>query len=125
MKFENEQINKIVQYIKDKYNAEPEFLWKKFPEYAVFRNKDNSKWFGIIMHKISKEKLGFKNNENVDILDLKCDPILIGSLRNGVNYLPAYHMNKEHWITALLDSSLPIDDILRLIDMSYDLTKKK
>ena len=33
------------------------------------------------------------------------------------------YMNKEHWITVVLDSSFPEDEIYNLITMSYDLTK--
>ncbi|MBP3216137.1 MAG: MmcQ/YjbR family DNA-binding protein [Clostridium sp.] len=43
--------------MKKKYKAEPEFLWKRFPDYAVFRHQDNRKWFAIIMD-VPAEKLG-------------------------------------------------------------------
>ena len=29
---------KIIEYVKEKYNSEPEYLWNRFPEYAVFRH---------------------------------------------------------------------------------------
>lgn len=35
---------------------------------------------------------------------------------------PAYHMNKEHWITVLLDGSLPDGLPQTLIEQSYLLT---
>ena len=47
----------IYRYMKKKYKAEPEFLWKRFPDYAVFRHQDNRKWFAIIMD-VPAEKLG-------------------------------------------------------------------
>ena len=35
--------------------------------------------------------------------------------------IPAYHQNKEHWITVILDGSIPEEDIRRMIAESYDL----
>lgn len=35
--------------------------------------------------------------------------------------LPAYHQNKEHWNTIVLDGSIPDDVIKRMIAESYDL----
>ena len=39
--------------------------------------------------------------------------------------VPAYHMNKLHWISIILDGSMTDDDILHLIDDSYNLTAPK
>ena len=50
---------------------------------------------------------------------------MIGSLRKEKGILPAYHMNKEHWITVLLDGSVEKQKIYDLIEISYDLTRKK
>ena len=61
----------------------------------------------------------------VDLLNVKCDPILIGSLRQQKGYFPAYHMNKDSWISILLDGSVPSDEIKNLIEISYNLTKKR
>ena len=68
------------------------------------------------------EKLGLPEREMLDILNLKCDPVLIASLRGTPGLLPAYHMNKEHWITAVLDGSAPDAQIQTLLAMSYDVT---
>ena len=67
----------------------------------------------------------FMNRDEVDILNIKCDPILIGSLRGRPGFRTAYHMNKDKWITILLDGSAAQEDIIPLLTMSYDLTKKK
>ncbi|MCI8343019.1 MAG: MmcQ/YjbR family DNA-binding protein [Clostridia bacterium] len=37
--------------------------------------------------------------------------------------LPAYHLNKEHWNSVILDGSVPEREVLRMIELSYDLTK--
>ena len=50
---------------------------------------------------------------------------MIGSLIQEDGILPAYHMNKEHWITILLDGTVTIQKICDLIALSYDLTRKR
>ena len=39
--------------------------------------------------------------------------------------LPADHMNKEHWLSLLLDGTADDGDIRELLEISYDLTKGK
>ena len=71
------------------------------------------------------EKLNIDKQGMVDIINLKNIPEIIGGLRKQPGILPAYHMNKEHWITVLLDGSVSEEKINDLIDVSYELTKKK
>ena len=39
--------------------------------------------------------------------------------------IPAYHMNKKHWISIILDGSMSDEEIGRLIEDSYALTAPK
>lgn len=39
--------------------------------------------------------------------------------------VPAYHMNKRHWVSVRLDGKMDDSEIVRLIEESYDLTGKK
>ncbi|MCR5505894.1 MAG: hypothetical protein K6F07_02765, partial [Bacilli bacterium] len=50
------QTELVIKYIKDKYNGELEFLWEKYLDYAVVRNKDNEKWY-ILIAPIPRNKL--------------------------------------------------------------------
>jgi predicted DNA-binding protein (MmcQ/YjbR family) len=60
-----------------------------------------------------------------DILSLKCDPNYAEILRRQyASIIPGYHLNKRHWITLLLDGSVPEKEIMGLIDHSYDLVYK-
>ena len=74
---------------------------------------------------VKNKNLGLQGEEYIDILNIKCEPIMIGSLLNNKGYLPAYHMNKSTWITVLLDGSEHKDEIFNLIDLSYEMTQKK
>ena len=38
---------------------------------------------------------------------------------------PAYHMNKRHWITVLLDGTVPTETVKKLLDVSFDATNVK
>ena len=118
--------DEIFKYAKENFGSEPEYLWQKDPNSAVLRNNSNSKWYAIIMN-ISKRTLGLKDDKNTDILNVKCDPIMIGSLVDNKRYFRAYHMNKEHWITLILNGEIPLQEIFSMINLSFEIvnTKKK
>ena len=116
-----EQVN---SFIEERFDIKAEYPFMKYPSYAVFRRPDNQKWFAVILN-VSLHKLGLSDNKNVDILNLKCDPALIGSLRQEPGFLPAYHMNKTNWITIMLDSDISDEKIKWLVEMSFDLTCPK
>jgi len=118
-------MNKIefAEYIAETYNSDPEYPWTDHPEYAVFRHGSNRKWFALIMD-IPGSKLGL-DAETVSIANLKNDPIMSGSLRNEPGIFPAYHMNKESWISVLLDGTVPDEKLKMLLDISFELTMPK
>lgn len=113
----------LERYICDTYSTEPEYLWAKYPSYRVFRHGSNRKWFALLME-ISKEKLGLPEPGLIEVLDVKCEPLMIGSLRSEAGIFPAYHMSKASWITVALDGSVSDEKIRWLLEMSYDLTAK-
>ena len=113
---------RILQYAQVHLGAEPDHLWAKFPRYAVLRHSENAKWCAVFLE-CPGTRLGLERPESVDILDVKCGPLLAGSLLGIPGILPAYHMNKSNWVNLLLDGSLPEEEIIRLLELSYDLTK--
>ena len=113
------QANRINKYIKDKYNIEPEFLWSNLPGYGVYRNKNNNKWFGVIMN-IDLSKLDNDTGE-VEIINVKLNEDKVQELLKQKGYYKAYHMNKVDWISIVLNDTLTDDKIISLLDESYDL----
>ena len=111
----------LFAYIAEHYQVNPEYLWKKNPNYAVLRHRHNRKWFAIVMD-VESEKLVLKGNQLEEIIDLKLEPELIEILQQSEGYLPAYHMNKQHWISIQLKKVAP-EQMLKLLEMSYELTK--
>lgn len=108
---------KVIEYIRQKYGDELEFLWKNSSN-AIWRRKDTKKWYAVLLI-LSKRKLGFDSDEMVDILNLRIKSEDLESLLDQKKCFPAYHMNKQHWCTICLDSSLQLDDIFHHIDESY------
>lgn len=109
----------IYEYVKKQYGTVPEYLWKESPESAVLRHP-NGKWYAALMQ-VEKSKLGLEGDTKVDIIDVKCDPDMVGLLTQTYGFLPGYHMNKKYWITMLLDGTVSEAKILDFLDMSYDL----
>ncbi|MBO7217417.1 MAG: MmcQ/YjbR family DNA-binding protein [Clostridia bacterium] len=114
----------FTNFIKDCFATEPEYPFADDLNTAVFRHSDNRKWFAIVMN-IPREKLGLYGNTKIDVVNLKCDPLLTASLYNDGGIFPAYHMNKEKWISVLLDGSVDEEKLKWLLGLSFELTSKK
>ncbi len=120
--------NEVFAYIKKKYKTLPEYPWKKYPDYAVFRHGDNNKWFALVME-VPGDKLELDTSSLIPVVNLKVDDLFFRDVlirQEGI--MPAYHMNKQQWITILLDGTVKEEQILNLIDASYMATastKKK
>lgn len=115
---------RILAYAKKTYNTIPDAPFRTAPTYLVLRHSGTKKWYALFMD-VPREKLGLTGGEYVDILNIKCDPLVSGSLRGTPGYLPAYHMNRESWLTILLDGTVAAEKIYPLLDMSYEVTKEK
>lgn len=116
--------NDILQYAEHTFGTEPDYPWARDPDSAVLRHSDTAKWYGLILS-VAGQKLGRNTHQKTDILNVKCDPVLLGSLLGQPGYLPAYHMNKGNWLTILLDGTVPLHDIIQLLHLSFELTDKK
>ena len=121
--FISDQANRLTEIIKEKYDVTPEFLWDKFPGYGVFRNKRSDKWFGIIMN-IDKSKIVSNENGEIEIINIKLDDDVPKYLKQKGIY-PSYHLSKKSWVTIILDDTLKDDKILKLIDISYEISNVK
>lgn len=115
-----EQSNRIATFIYQTYGIIPEFLWENSPNYGVFRNSHNNKWFGIIMY-IEKNKLIKNSSDYVEILNVKLDQEVEKYLKKEIIY-PSYHMSKKNWVSIILDDYLNDEEIFVLIQKSYQNT---
>ena len=109
----------VIAYVKEKYGASPENLWMRYPNYAIFRHGDNSKWFALMMD-VEKSKLGLPGNDVVDILNVKLsDPFLADLLAQQPGYMRGYHIARGNWISLLMDGSVPLEELCHWLDESY------
>lgn len=112
---------RVISYVRGRFGSKLEYLWEqKFPGNAVWRRADSGKWYAVMIA-VSRRKLGLDSDETAEVIDVRAAPEEIPLLVNGTTHFPAYHMNKRHWLTVLLDGSVPAEDIFPLIDKSYAL----
>lgn len=114
--------NDVIEYIRKFYECDIEYPWMRYPEYGVFRHKDNKKWYALMMD-VPRSKLGLPGNNVVDVLNLKLADFLTRDFliqRDG--FFPGYHISRGNWITVLLDGTVELEEIYHLIDVSYKVT---
>lgn len=112
----------LFEWVKEEYDTDPDYPWQDWN--AVLRHKDSRKWYGLVME-IERSKLGLPGDGVVDALNVKCDPRISGSLLGQPGYFRAYHMNKEQWITILLDDTVPENQVQELVRLSYEVTRQR
>lgn len=122
--FKSKQAKEIIKYIKEKYNDDLEYLWKKFPNNAIWRNKTNHKWYGALLV-LPENKLGIDSDQIIEIIDLRYPKDKIKEIIDNQKIFAGYHMNKNSWITIKLDGSMDNKEIFKLIDNSYQLSLEK
>ena len=85
------------------------------PNWTVMRHRSNKKTFALI----------FERQGHIWV-NLKAQPEWVrfwqGTYAAAV---PAYHMNKDKWISILLDGPEPDDEIKMLLDISFEMTRPK
>lgn len=113
----------LFRFAQETWGTEPEYPWLDDPEFAVLRHSLGGKWYGLLM-KLPRKTLGLPGEGSVEALNLKLDPALVYILRGQEGYLPAWHMNKTHWLTVLIES-VPSGRVTDLLTQSFELTKKK
>lgn len=119
----------IMNYISERYDVEPQYLWDTYPDYAVFRHPGNGKWFAVIMN-VDTTSVDIKqegprsmvNSTECDLLVIKADPEDVDFYKYQAGYGPAYHMNKKHWLSILLSGPADDEDVMAFVDQSYALT---
>ena len=116
--------DKVLKWALDTYGSTPESLWAKTPDDVVLCHQSNKKWYAILM-KVRRSVLGLDGDEIIDIINVKCDTLEIDFLSQQQGFFHGYHMNKNHWLTILLDGSVELETVCGLIEQSFDMTAPK
>ncbi len=109
----------ILKFTAETYQTKPDYPWQRMPEAAVLRHP-NGKWYALIMP-IPRDRLGLPEDTVCDVMNVKCDPLMLGSVLLQKGFFPAYHMNKNSWISILLDGTVPLERVTAALQMSYAL----
>ena len=84
------------------------------PGWTAVRHKSNKKTFAFICERFGKIWI-----------NVKAEPLKADFWRDAFSaVVPAYHMNKRHWISIILDGSMSDTDICMLIEDSHALTSQ-
>ncbi|MDN4616864.1 MmcQ/YjbR family DNA-binding protein [Paenibacillus sp. PsM32] len=85
----------------------------KDANWTLIRHQHNKKTFAWI----------FEREDHIWI-NVKCEPGMIEQWREEYeSIIPAYHLNKDHWNSVILDGSITATDMKHLISTSYEMTK--
>ena len=122
---DNPLVEALVEYVATTYEVAPAHPFKRHPEIIGFKVPEVDKLFGIILPvnycQIDKAS---SRNDQVLVLNLKGKPDQILGRIDNDRYFPAYHMNKKHWFSLLLDAQTDWDQLTSLLAESYRLVKK-
>ena len=111
--------DELIRYVGERFSVDAEYPWDD--ESYIFRHTGNRKWFAVGM-RVPAGRLGLNRFGLIDIVDVKCGPLLMDTYRKQPGILPGYHMNKDNWVTILLDGSAEDSLITELFEISFDLT---
>jgi len=113
---------KAIAYIRENYGVAEDYPWDDSDAF-VFRHKISRKWFCLFMD-ISASYLGINDYRVITVVNLKAHKSLREDLLREEGIYPAYHMNKQHWIS--LDLRKANEKMLEvLIEMSFKATAMK
>ena len=116
------QTKRIMAQVQGKHGNQLEYLWEKSPDTAVLRHEDSQKWYAVLMI-IPWDRLDKGREGLVEAVNLKHD--CVADLLSQKGIYPAFHMNKRYWISLALDDSLSDNEVLDLLEISWNLTLKK
>ena len=116
------QTKRIMAQVQEDYGNQLEYLWEKSPDTAVLRHEGNQKWYAVLM-RIPWDKLEKGREGLVEAVNIKHDQVAHLLSKKGI--YPAFHMNKRYWLSLVLDDSLSDDEVLDLLEISWNLTLKK
>ena len=126
-----DQSNRIAAMIEAEFGDTPEFPWEKYPGNGTFKSRVNGKWYAVILTvAYGKLEIGAEENPRdpemiAEVINLKADPEKIPALTREHGICPAWHMNKKHWISVLLDDTLTDRRVMELIRESCWLVSGK
>lgn len=131
-RFANAQTNRLAEFLLTEFESEPDQPFaqhKKHKDTAAFRNPKTRKWYALVTQ-VTKSTLepnlpALESKQLVEIINIKVDSSQIPELHKQAGIYPAYHMNKKHWVSIVLDDSVNDEQLFDLVCKSRAFTLKK
>ncbi len=114
---------RLMEYCERKFGTEPEAPWEDSPDAYTLKTAKRNKWYALFMT-IPYKSLGLVAKGALDVVNIKLPPEKVLDLIDRVHFYPAYHMNKKHWITIVLDKEVDEPLVQQLLDESYGLVER-
>ena len=112
-------------YTKEQYGVDPEILPFSHEDYEIYRHTDTGKWFAVFVVK-ERSVFGLEGDGTAEIICVKvADPMYADFLMNQPGYLRGYPSRGWNWVSAVLDGTVPFEELRRMLDESYKATKSK
>ena len=122
---DNPLVERLVDHVATTYGLAPAHPFKRHPEIIGFKVPPVDKLFAIFLPvdycRLDKTST---RTDQVLVLNLKGQPDQILERIDNCRYFPAYHMNKKHWFSVLLDAQTDWDQLISMLAESYRLVKK-
>ena len=112
-----------MDYCSQRFGTVPDAPWPETPENFTFKTARRNKWYALFMT-IPYKSLGLAKAGKVDVLNIKLPPAKVAQLVDRQHFYPAYHMNKKHWLTVMLQKDADISLVQELLAESYQLVEK-
>ena len=120
-----EEVTDVLHYVKDQYNSTIVKPFKTNPDIKALVTP-KGKWYALFLdveyNKLKKDSLV---DSKAKIINLKHISSKISAITDNRNIFPAYHMNKNHWISVVLDNNIDTEYVKELIEISYNLVNNK
>ena len=115
----------VLRYVKERYNSTTVKPFKTNPDIKALVTP-KGKWYALFLDvKYNKLKKDSLVNSKVKVINLKHISSKISTITDDRNIFPSYHMNKNHWISVVLDNNIDIEYVKELIELSYNLVNNK
>ena len=108
----------IEDYILSSFEATTDHSFEGDPTVTIFRRLDNNQRFAATKN-IGCRSVNVERAGRIDILNVSVNPRLVATLREREGFRPAWRMNRNKWVTILLDGTVPDEEIRSYLDMSY------
>lgn len=97
-----------------------------YEDYPFDNITESGKWT-VMRHRANKKSFASIYERNGKLcVNLKCEPVEADLLRQLFqDVMPGYHMNKVHWNTILIGGDVSAEELMRQIQVSYELIRPK